>query len=175
MSHKNPPRIKKINSNYQTELGVIRFDRQAKFALFQEKFQNGFYDCIMIDEVQDLPVISVNMLSFLSPSREPNRFILSGDKYQTLNGQNFDWAQVSYQFNTISDRIMKDHSDFVYFSVHHLRGLRWSREEINYVIGTRLDENFEIIQTYLNSLCILGKIGRQKVTSMNQIRKKISF
>ncbi|DAC18257.1 MAG TPA: hypothetical protein D7I06_02000, partial [Candidatus Poseidoniales archaeon] len=132
----------KINSNYQTEIGVIRFDRQASFALFQEKFQNGFYDCIMIDEVQDLPVISVNMLSFLSPSREPNRFILSGDKYQTLNGQNFDWHRYLTNLTQISDRIMDDHSDFVYRSVHHLRGLQWSNQEIKDVIDTRLDENF---------------------------------
>ena len=82
------------------------------------------------------------MLSFLSPSREPNRFILSGDKYQTLNGQNFDWRRYLTNLTQISDRIMEDHSDFIYHSVHHLRGLRWSPVEINYVIGTRLDENF---------------------------------
>ena len=33
----------------------------------------------------------------------------------------------------------------------------------------------EIIQTYLNLQCILGKIGRQKIISLNQQERKISF
>ena len=131
-----------IKSKYQTENSVIEFDRKVSFGIFQEKFQNGLYDCIMIDEVQDLPVIAVNMLSFLSPSREPNRFILSGDKYQTLNGQNFDWYRYLNNLTKITAQIMNEHSDFVYKHDHHLRGLRWSPEEINHVINNRLDENF---------------------------------
>ena len=45
----------------------------------------------MVDEVQDLPAIAVNMLSFMAPYRELSKFILAGDKFQTINGQPFEW------------------------------------------------------------------------------------
>lgn len=132
----------KFNNDYKTNSHFIDFDSDESFAIFQEKFQNGYYDCIMIDEVQDLPVIAVNMLSFLSPSREPNRFILSGDKYQTLNGQNFDWYWYLECLTRITDQLIQDHSDFIFQDVHHLKGLRWNDKEIREVIDNRLDENF---------------------------------
>ena len=49
----------------------------------------------MVDEVQDLPAISVITLSFLSPNRTENRFVIAGDRDQTINGQQFDWELLS--------------------------------------------------------------------------------
>ena len=132
---------------YETTSESIKFDEEKSFTIFDEKFQNGFYDCIMVDEVQDLPVIAVNMLSFLSPSREPNRFILAGDKYQTLNGQNFDWYDFLFRLTAITKQLTKDHK-FIYSDAnnkpadHHLKGFFWTEGDIDNVILNRLDENF---------------------------------
>ena len=125
--------------NYETEL--LPFDKEKSFSIFRDKFQNGYYDCIMVDEVQDLPIIAVNMLSFLSPSREPNRFILSGDKYQTLNGQEFLWEQFLVSLTAMTARISEEHSQFIFHDKntkrpydHHLKGLFWSKEAIDTMI-----------------------------------------
>lgn len=133
--------------NYETEL--LPFDKDKSFSIFRDKFQNGYYDCIMVDEVQDLPIIAVNMLSFLSPSREPNRFILSGDKYQTLNGQEFLWEQFLISLTEMTARLSEEHSQFIFHDKntkrpydHHLKGLFWSKGAIDTVIKNRLVENF---------------------------------
>ena len=133
--------------NYETEL--LPFDKGKSFSIFRDKFQNGYYDCIMIDEVQDLPIIAVNMLSFFSPSREPNRFILSGDKYQTLNGQEFFWEQFLERLTSMTTRLSEEHPQFIFHDKktkrpydHHLKGLFWSKGSIDTVIENRLLENF---------------------------------
>ena len=132
----------KFNEDYKRSSDVIEFNPELSFDIFQNKFQSGFYDCIMVDEVQDLPVIAVNMLSFLSPSRQRNRFILSGDKYQTLNGQNFDWAWFLRELTKITNQLIQDHPDFIFNGIHHVTGLKWNEEELDKVIKNKLDENF---------------------------------
>ena len=63
----------------------IDINHQSCFEHFETQFNSGKYDCVMIDEVQDMPAMAVICLSFLSPFRNPNQFILSGDHLQTLN------------------------------------------------------------------------------------------
>ena len=69
---------------------------------------------------------------------------------------------------------MNEHSDFVY-NMSSSRGLRWSPEEINHVINNRLDENFRNHPDISEFTMYSWKIGRQKIISLNQTRKKISF
>ena len=99
------------NENYKVANELFKFDEQSNFELFSQKFQSGFYDCIMVDEVQDLPAIAVNMLSFMSPYRDsaPDRFILSGDKFQTLNGQKFEWEKFLRRLTYMTGKITRDH------------------------------------------------------------------
>ena len=79
------------NSDFHTSLNDEAIDEAALIAHFDEMFSNGRYDQVMVDEVQDLPAISVIALSFLSPNRTENRFVIAGDRDQTINGQQFDW------------------------------------------------------------------------------------
>ena len=162
--------------NYETEL--LPFDKEKSFSIFRDKFQNGYYDCIMVDEVQDLPIIAVNMLSFLSPSREPNRFILSGDKYQTLNGQEFLWEQFLVSLTAMTARISEEHSQFIFHDKntkrpydHHLKGLFWSKEAIDTVIKNRLVENFRNHLQLMKLPCTLGRTGHH----LNTMRVRLNM
>ena len=83
-----------FNSEYEVKdvPNNLKIDQYECFKKFEKRFQLGYYDCVMVDEVQDLPDMAVVMLSCLSPNREPNRFIIAGDELQTLNGQEFSWS-----------------------------------------------------------------------------------
>ena len=74
----------------------------------------------MIDEVQDLPSVVVIMFSFISPFREPNQFVISGDEFQTINGLNFDWTTYLNDVSFKAKKIIFDHAH-IYPETHHLR------------------------------------------------------
>jgi hypothetical protein len=138
------------NENYKVANEHYKFDEERNFDLFSQKFQSGFYDCIMVDEVQDLPAIAVNMLSFMSPYRDsaPDRFILSGDKFQTLNGQKFEWEKFLRRLTYMTGKITQDHihinsvdGNNALPTTHHLLGLYWKAGDIDSVIENQLSEN----------------------------------
>ena len=138
------------NENYKVANEIYKFDEESNFDMFSQKFQSGFYDCIMVDEVQDLPAIAVNMLSFMSPYRDsaPDRFILSGDKFQTLNGQDFQWDDFLTRLTYMTGEITKHHTHInsvdgnkILPSTHHLRGLYWGGGAVESVIENQLSEN----------------------------------
>ncbi len=109
-----------------------------------------FYDFIMIDEVQDLPEMAVQMLSFLSPKRKGKAFVLAGDKLQTLNGRPFDWKPFLKSLTDMTKLLARNHKH-IYHSKdkideyrpdhHHLRGLYWTESEVDEVIHHHLNEN----------------------------------
>ena len=93
--------------------------------------QQNSYDIVMVDEIQDLPVITSIMLSFLCSDRAQtsnfNRFIIAGDDLQTLNGTKFDWKKYSLNLTYIIKEIGNTFPH-IYLKndrpvSHHLRGL----------------------------------------------------
>ena len=101
----------------------------------------------MVDEVQDLPSIAVNMLSFMCPNRaisdNYNRFIIAGDHLQTINGQKFVWRDFLTDLTDLSKEVTKNHAHIFsqkengFPSNHHLRGLCWTDDELD----TNVDDN----------------------------------
>ena len=105
------------------------------------QFQKGYYDTLMVDEVQDLPSIAVNMLSFMCPNRAISdnytRFIIAGDHLQTINGQKFVWSNFLKELTDLTQTIAKQHKHiFVdnetgFPSYHHLKGLCWDKNQVD--------------------------------------------
>lgn len=126
------------NKNYPDELfnpkyelndapTSFKIDEHECFKKFEKRFQQGDYDCIMVDEVQDLPHMAVIMLSCLSPIREPNRFIIAGDELQTLNGQEFHWNEylesLDFIVKVLGEELVHIHTSNGMLYNHHLTGL----------------------------------------------------
>ena len=135
------------NSDYGFTKEGFTWEQNKEFNRYA-KLQ--FYDFIMIDEVQDLPEMAVQMLSFLSPNRKGKAFVLAGDKLQTLNGRPFDWKKFLDALTDMTKLLATDHAH-IYHSKdkhdeyrpthHHLRGLYWSDTEVRDVIQHHLNEN----------------------------------
>ena len=135
------------NSNYGLNKEGFTWEKNKEFNRYA-KLQ--FYDFIMIDEVQDLPEMAVQMLSFLSPNRKGKAFVLAGDKLQTLNGRPFDWKDFLDALTNMTKLLANDHNH-IYHSRnnsdegrpthHHLRGLYWTSSEVSDVIDHHLHEN----------------------------------
>ena len=136
----------KWTGDFIVETEHLKFDENESFTFVRQKFDSGHYDCIMVDEVQDLPAIAVNMLSFMAPYRDPSKFILAGDKFQTINGQPFDWDLFLRDLSRMTTEL-KEHCDTIIHPFNglqlydHLRGLYWGESSIKSVIDNRLNEN----------------------------------
>ncbi len=136
----------KWTGDFIVETEHLKFDENESFTLFRQKFDSGHYDCIMVDEVQDLPAIAVNMLSFMAPYRDPSKFILAGDKFQTINGQPFEWEDFLRDLSRMTTELER-HCDTIIHPFNglqlykHLSGLRWSESSRKSVIDNRLNEN----------------------------------
>ena len=135
------------NSDFHTSLNGEAIDEAALITHFDKMFSDGRYDQVMVDEVQDLPAISVITLSFLSPNRTENRFVIAGDRDQTINGQQFDWELYLKRLSYISKEVVAKHVNHIYIDsnnepvLHHLKGLSWAYDEIKQVIDFHLTEN----------------------------------
>lgn len=135
------------NSDFHTSLNDEAIDEAALIAHFDKMFSDGRYDQVMVDEVQDLPAISVIALSFLSPNRTENRFVIAGDRDQTINGQQFDWELYLKRLSYISREVVAKHVNHIYIDSnnepvsHHLKGLSWAPSEIEEVTDFHLTDN----------------------------------
>ena len=134
----------KWTGDFIVETDHLKFDENESFTLFKQKFDSGHYDCIMVDEVQDLPAIAVNMLSFMAPYREPSKFILAGDQFQTINGQPFDWDLFLGDLTKMTTQL-KEHCDTIihpfnglFNCINDLRGLYWGESSIKMSLITGL-------------------------------------
>ena len=137
-----------FNSEYEVKdvPNNLKIDQYECFKKFEKRFQLGYYDCVMVDEVQDLPDMAVVMLSCLSPNREPNRFIIAGDELQTLNGQEFSWSDylrsVSHITREISNALVHiSTKDGIPYN-HHLSGIHWNNYEATVIRQHHLHENW---------------------------------
>lgn len=119
----------------------IEIDQQNCFDHFETQFNSGKYDCVMIDEVQDMPTMAVLCLSFLSPFRNPNQFILSGDHLQTLNGNQFEWGPFLKLLDYQADRIITEVNHINNSSNHHLRSLNKLKDSLEDILGQHLTDN----------------------------------
>ena len=137
-----------FNSDYEiTDVpNKLKIDQSKCFKKFEKRFQQGYYDCIMVDEVQDLPDMAVVMLSCLSPNREPNRFIIAGDELQTLNGQEFKWSDY---LDSVSHITREIGNALVHISIkdkipynHHFSGIHWDGFDASNVILHHLHQNW---------------------------------
>lgn len=135
------------NSDFHTSLNDEAIDEAALIAHFDKMFSDGRYDQVMVDEVQDLPAISVIALSFLSSNRKENRFVIAGDRDQTINGQQFDWELYLKRLSYISREVVAKHVNHIYVDSnnepvsHHLKGLSWAHNEIEEVTDFHLTDN----------------------------------
>ena len=135
------------NTDFHTSLNDEAIDEAALIAHFDKMFSDGRYDQVMVDEVQDLPAISVIALSFLSPNRTENRFVIAGDRDQTINGQQFDWELYLKRLSYISKEVVAKHVNHIYVDrnnepvSHHLKGLSWAPNEIEEVTDFHLTDN----------------------------------
>ena len=122
------------NSDFHISLNGEAIDEAALITHFDKMFSDGRYDQVMVDEVQDLPAISVITLSFLSPNRTENRFVIAGDRDQTINGQQFDWELYLKRLSYISKEVVAQHVSHIYIDrdnepvLHHLKDFRAPNE-----------------------------------------------
>jgi len=119
----------------------IEIDQQICFDHFETQFNSGKYDCVMIDEVQDMPAMAVLCLSFLSPFRNPNQFILSGDHLQTLNGNPFEWEPFLKSLDYHAKAIITEVNHINNTSNHHLRSLNKLKDSLEDILGQHLTDN----------------------------------
>ena len=113
-------------SNDQSNEKLIKIMKKLELDL-----QQNSYDIVMVDEIQDLPVITSIMLSFLCSDRAQtsnfNRLIIAGDDLQTLNGTKFDWVKYSSDLTYIIKDIGNTFPHIYLRNdrpiSHHLRGL----------------------------------------------------
>jgi len=119
----------------------IEIDQQTCFDHFETQFNSGKYDCVMIDEVQDMPAMAVLCLSFLSPFRNPNQFILSGDHLQTLNGNPFEWEPFLKSLDYHAKAIITEVNHINNSSNHHLRSLNKLKDSLEDILGQHLTDN----------------------------------
>lgn len=128
------------NMDYEPDPS-IDIDHQSCFEHFETQFNSGKYDCVMIDEVQDMPAMAVICLSFLSPFRNPNQFILSGDHLQTLNGNPFVWEDflktIDFHAKTITSEVKHINNS----SNHHLRSLSKLKDSLEEILEQHLTDN----------------------------------
>ncbi|DAC14551.1 MAG TPA: hypothetical protein D7I06_08755, partial [Candidatus Poseidoniales archaeon] len=128
------------NMDYEPDPS-IDIDHQSCFEHFETQFNSGKYDCVMIDEVQDMPAMAVICLSFLSPFRNPNQFILSGDHLQTLNGNPFVWEDflktIDFHAKTITSEVKHINNS----SNHHLRSLTKLKDSLEEILEQHLTDN----------------------------------
>ena len=135
------------NSDFHISLNGEVIDEAALITHFDKMFSDGRYDQVMVDEVQDLPAISVIALSFLSPNRMENRFVIAGDRDQTINGQQFDWELYLDRLSYIAKKVVAKHVNHIYVDSnnepvsHHLKGLSWTPKEIKEVTNFHLTDN----------------------------------
>ena len=126
----------KWTGDFIVETDHLKFDENESFTLFKQKFDSGHYDCIMVDEVQDLPAIAVNMLSFMAPYREPSKFILAGDQFQTINGQPFDWDLFLGDLTKMTTQL-KEHCDTI---IHPFNGVQLYKSLERFVLGREFNK-----------------------------------
>ena len=145
---KSPLPNNQWNSNFHISLdGNNTVNKKEIFDRFENLFSKGKYDQIMVDEVQDLPAISIIALSFLSPNRTENRFVIAGDRDQTINGQQFVWRDYLKRLSYISREVIAKSVGHIYTNedseptYHHLKGLSWTSSEIDEVTQFHLTDN----------------------------------
>lgn len=128
------------NMDYEPDPS-IEINHQSCFEHFETQFNSGKYDCVMIDEVQDIPAMAVICLSFLSPFRNPNQFILSGDHLQTLNGNQFVWEDFLKDIDYYARKLTFDVKHIKNSSNHHLRSLSKLQDSLEEILGQHLTDN----------------------------------
>ena len=128
------------NMDYEPDPS-IDINHQSCFEHFETQFNSGKYDCVMIDEVQDMPAMAVICLSFLSPFRNPNQFILSGDHLQTLNGNPFVWEDFLKDIDYYARKIISEVKHIKNSSNHHLRSLSKLKDSLEEILEQHLTDN----------------------------------
>jgi len=165
---------------YSLDLGVKQCKTEVLLEQIENQFQKGYYDTVMVDEVQDLPAMAINMLSFLCPNRASsgnyNRFIIAGDHLQTLNGQKFDWANLLKRLTDLTKILASDHHHIFCKTSrpinHHLHGLFWEKEDIAHTVA----EDHHLTENYRNhkTICALSKFNWDNWPSKEYVNKFVS-
>ncbi|MBT4058694.1 MAG: AAA family ATPase [Euryarchaeota archaeon] len=100
-----------VRSPFQSE---EENDKQIVNDLKNKISEKGFYEAILVDEIQDLPSQFAILSSFMCPDRNENemghKLMFVGDENQALNQDRFEWDEFSKEIGEIANIIINSES-----------------------------------------------------------------